>query len=120
MTLESLAGYRSVILENVSVEKLSNKNLANLTALVEKTGLGLVVTGGKSSYGQGGYYKSELEKILPVSMEMKKDVQKLNAAVVAVLDRSGSMGISVGNGKTKMDLANLACVEVVNTPESER
>ena len=71
------------------------------------------MTGGKHSYGPGGYFKSELEPVMPVSMELRQEHRKLALAIVVVLDRSGSMNASVGFGKTKMDLANLATAEVL-------
>lgn len=51
---------------------------------------------------------------MPVSMELRKEHRKLALAIVVALDRSGSMAVSVGGGRTKMDLANLASVQVLD------
>ena len=72
------------------------------------------MTGGRESYGPGGYYKSPLEPILPVSMELRNEHRKLSLAIAVVLDRSGSMAIPAGGGKVKMDLANLGTVAVLD------
>jgi hypothetical protein len=73
-----------------------------------------MMTGGKNSYGPGGYFRSPFEPIMPVSMELRKEHRKLSLAIVVALDRSGSMAAGVAGGKTKMDLANLATVQVLD------
>jgi hypothetical protein len=72
------------------------------------------MTGGRNAFGMGGYYKSALEDALPVSMELRREHRKFAMTIVVVLDRSGSMAAGVDGGKTKMDLANLGTMEVVN------
>jgi uncharacterized membrane protein len=88
--------------------------MENIAQWVTKAGAGLMMTGGKNAYGPGGYFKSPLEPIMPVSMELRREHRKLSLAIAVALDRSGSMGAPVGFGKTKMDLANLATVEVLD------
>jgi len=73
-----------------------------------------MVTGGQNSYGTGGYFKSPLDPLLPVSMELRKEHRKLSLAMVVALDRSGSMAAPVSGGKTKMDLANVATAEALS------
>ena len=46
-------------------------------------------------------------------MELRREHRKLSLAIVVALDRSGSMAVPVGGGRTKMDLANLATAEVI-------
>lgn len=63
--------------------------------------------GGKYSFASGGYFGSPVEPLLPVSMELKQEHRKLAVALAIVMDRSGSMGMSVsGTSLQKMDLAN--------------
>ncbi len=112
-TLEELAGYSAVLLENSPANLLGHIGLQNLAVWVAQSGGGLMFTGGKDSYGPGGYYKSPLEPIMPVSMELRREHRKLSLAIVVALDRSGSMAIPVPDGRAKMDLANLATAEVL-------
>src|SRR5207244_1117201 len=65
-------------------------------------------------YGPGGYYKSPIDPILPVSMELRNEHRKLALAIVVALDRSGSMAVPVSGGKVKMDLANLGTASVLD------
>jgi len=110
--LELLSQHSAVILENVPAAHVRESGMRNLAAWVQHSGTGLMMTGGKNAYGQGGYYKSALEGIMPVTMELRQEHRKLSLAIVVVLDRSGSMMAPAGPGKTKMDLANLGTAEV--------
>ncbi|HEX5400325.1 MAG TPA: VWA domain-containing protein, partial [Verrucomicrobiae bacterium] len=113
-SLEQLSQYSAVILENVPAGQIGMNGMETLASWVEDTGSGLAMTGGQKSYGPGGYYKSPLERVLPVSMEMRREHRKLNIAVVVALDRSGSMSMPAGGGRIKMDLADLGTVQVLD------
>jgi uncharacterized membrane protein len=119
LTQDSLDRYRTVVLENVAADDLGRLKMERLTQFVEDLGGGLLMTGGKRSFGTGGYFKSPLEKILPVSMELREEHRKLRVAIAVALDRSGSMTAPVKGGKTKMDLANLGTAECVRMLSSQ-
>ncbi|MDA0809823.1 MAG: VWA domain-containing protein [Planctomycetota bacterium] len=119
LTQDSLDGYRAVVLENVPAEDFGRLKMERLTQFVEDLGGGLLMTGGKRSFGTGGYFKSPLEEILPVSMELREEHRKLRVAIAVALDRSGSMTAPVKGGKTKMDLANLGTAECVRMLSSQ-
>ena len=110
---EVLGGVSGVIFENVKASSFSMESLERLKKLVGAGSLGFMMTGGKSSFAVGGYYKSEIEDALPVTMEQRNEVRKGTNAVVVVLDRSGSMQMTTAQGKTKMSLANTATAEVL-------
>lgn len=112
-SLEELSQFSAIILENIPAQQIGS-GMENISAWVTETGTGLMLTGGKNSYGPGGYFRSVLEPIMPVSMELRREHRKLALAIVVVLDRSGSMAATVGGGRSKMDLANLASVEVLD------
>jgi hypothetical protein len=112
--LRVLAGVSAVVLEDVAAAELGSAALAALARWVHDGGGGLLVTGGRSSFGTGGYFGSELAEVLPVSMELRREHRKLRLAMVLSLDRSGSMAVPVAGGRTKMDLANLAGATVVD------
>ena len=113
-SLETLSAYSSVILEEVPADRIGNTGLQLIGDWVASAGTGLMMTGGKHSYGTGNYFHSPMEEILPVSMEMRQEHRKHRVAIVVALDRSGSMSVPVAGGKTKMDLADLAAAEVLN------
>jgi len=113
-SLEDLSSLSGILIEDVPAEKIGTAAMENIAAWVRETGAGFMMTGGKNSYGPGGYFKSPLEAIMPISMELRREHRKLALAIVVALDRSGSMAVPVGGGKTKMDLANLASVQVLD------
>lgn len=111
LTKLQLDRYRAVILEDVPADHLGFLKMARLEKFVTDQGGGLMLTGGENSFGSGGYFKSPIDPILPVSMELREEHRKLRAAIAVVLDRSGSMRQGVAGGRTKMDLANLGAEE---------
>ncbi len=113
MTLDSLESYRAVFLENVAAGDLGRVRMVRLAQFVEDLGGGVLMSGGRQSFGTGGYYKSPLDEILPVALHSQEETRRTRAAIAIVLDRSGSMRAPVRGGKTKMDLANLGTAECV-------
>jgi len=110
---ESLERYRAIVLENVPAADFGRVKMERLAQFVEDLGGGLLLTGGERSFGNGGYFKSPLDEVLPVSMEMREEHRKTRLALAIALDRSGSMAVPVKGGKAKMDLANLGTVEAI-------
>ncbi len=112
-SLTRLVPYRVVILENVAAIDLPSGALGKVSRFVTDLGGGLLLTGGRASFGVGGYYLSRIDPILPVSMELKEEHRALSVAMVIALDRSGSMQAETPDGYRKMDLANLgACAAI--------
>jgi len=111
-----LENFRSIVLENIPASDLGAM-LPAIATQVRDLGTGLLMTGGNASFGVGGYYQSSLDPLLPVTMEMRVEHRKSGLALAFVLDRSGSMGMGVGNNLTKMDLANagtMAAIELLS------
>ena len=101
-----LAGSKAVILNNVPAYEMPNEFLDALDFFVTEQGGGFLMVGGKQSFGSGGYFESAVDPLLPVSMELKSEHRKLAVAMGIVMDRSGSMSMTVSSGQTKMQLAN--------------
>lgn len=108
-----LSGTRAVILNNVPAHEIPKAFLEALPFYVHEQGGGLLMAGGDRSFGSGGYFESAIDPLLPVSMELKSEHRKLAVALAIVMDRSGSMGVSVGPGKAKIDLANQGAVNAI-------
>jgi Mg-chelatase subunit ChlD len=113
-TLEELSGCSAVLLENTPASLVGHVGMQNLMAWVMQSGGGLMLTGGRDSYGSGGYFKSPLDPLLPVSTELRREHRKLSLAIVVALDRSGSMAMPTPDGRPKIQLAGLATAEVLN------
>ena len=70
-TLKEMLQYKSIILENVYRTDLPEGFLKNLKTYVKDYGCGLVACGGEDSFALGGYLDTELEKLLPVDMQLR-------------------------------------------------
>lgn len=90
-SLTALAGYDAVVLDNVSAEALGPTTMATLQVYVRDLGRGLVMLGGRNSFGAGGYLDTPLEEVLPVYMSVRDRERSPDVAMVAVVDKSGSM-----------------------------
>ncbi len=104
-----LSGTKDVVLNNVPAYGVPHEFLDALDFYVRGQGGGLLMAGGKYSFGAGGYFQSPVDPLLPVSMELKQEHRKLAVAMSIVLDRSGSMSCGVpggASGLVKMDLAD--------------
>lgn len=109
LNIEELQKYDGFIISNVSAEKLDDRFLDNLEICIRHLGKGLLVTGGSDSYALGGYYKTVLEKVLPVNMDIKTKEEDPNLGLLLVIDKSGSM--EEGQyGVSKVELAKEAAI----------
>jgi uncharacterized membrane protein len=104
-SLTSLAGYDSIVLDNVSADALGATTMASLQVYVRDLGRGLVMLGGRESFGAGGYLDTPLEETLPVYMSVRDRERSPDVAMVAVVDKSGSMADCHCTGDSR-DTAN--------------
>ena len=108
-----LTGARACIFNNVPAHQVPRDFQKALEFFVRDQGGGLLMVGGEKSFGAGGYHGSPVDRLLPVSMELKSEHRKISTALAIVMDRSGSMSAMAG-GQTKMDLANNGAVNAIN------
>ena len=109
----TLAGAKLLIFNNVPAWELPDGFLEDVRFFTKEQGGGLIMAGGQFSFGMGGYFKSPIDEVLPVSMELKNEHRKLRSNLSIVMDRSGSMGMAVKGGKTKMELANEGAAQTI-------
>ena len=107
--LAGLAAYDLVVLSDLRASDLSTSQLEALASYVRDLGGGLVLFGGDRSMGPGGYARTPIEEISPVSFDLKQEERRASLAEVIGIDISGSMGAEV-SGHTKLELANEAAV----------
>ncbi|HLF27546.1 MAG TPA: VWA domain-containing protein [Anaerolineae bacterium] len=107
-----LADYASVVLVDVPARDLSRRQMLAVQSYVRDLGGGLAAVGGPTSYGVGGYFRTPLEEVLPVEMQIKDEQRRPSLAIVFVIDRSGSMAETSG-GVAKLELATEAAARSV-------
>jgi Ca-activated chloride channel homolog len=112
-TLAEMAAYDCIILSDIPATNMTAELMHAVKSYVADLGGGLVMIGGERSLTTGGYAKTEIEEALPVSLQLEREKHLASLAMVIVVDNSGSMGMTTPSGKTKMQLANEACVEAI-------
>ncbi|MBL9038523.1 MAG: VWA domain-containing protein [Archangium sp.] len=121
LELGQLEGVGAVVLENVEAGTLGEATLHVLAHYVTIAGGGLLLTGGTHSFGAGGYRRSPVEDVLPVTLELRQEQRKAAIALSVVMDCSCSMGVTVPDGRTKMEVAAEGVVAALGllTPHDE-
>jgi uncharacterized membrane protein len=101
------AAYDLVTLSDIPAPDLAPSQIDALASYVRDLGGGLLLFGSDRALGPGGYGKTPLEDVSPVSFDVKQERRRASLAEIIAIDYSGSMSMSVGS-KTKLDLANEA------------
>jgi secreted protein with Ig-like and vWFA domain len=109
--------YDAIILQNVPYDAVTPMQQRLMVKYVHDLGGGLVMLGGPDSFGAGGWTNSDLDRyILPVSCQIPSQTILPSGALMLVIDRSSSMGASVGgSNRSQQELANEAAVLALNT-----
>lgn len=89
--LSNYLAYDAIIFDNVPGHVVGEQKMTVIEQAVKNFGVGFMMVGGKNSFGLGGYFKTPIEKLLPVEMEIKGKHQLPSLGLVIVMDRSGSM-----------------------------
>lgn len=110
--LSDLAPYDVVVLANVPATALSFDRQKALQEYVRSLGHGLVVIGGTTSFGKGGYEGSVLEETLPVRVKPRNEGKRPPAALLLIVDTSYSMDYPRG-APTRIDMAKTAAIGAV-------
>ncbi len=105
LSLVDLDGVSTLILEDVDANAVGEAGLSAIERYVGEMGGSLLMTGGRHSFGEGGYFRSKLEPALPVSLELRKDERRASVAVEMVMDSSCSMSVPAADGRPKIQLA---------------
>lgn len=114
--LLELQQYDLVVLQNVPAEGVPPALHDLLPTYVRELGGGLVMIGGPDSFGAGGWHGTKVEEVLPVALDLPERLVQPEAAVVFVLDVSGSMRRRVmGTTLSQQEVANQAAALAVRT-----
>ena len=106
---EDYLAYDAAVLVNVDHDSASAAQWQALSQAVRRLGRGLAVIGGDSSYALGGYRGTELEEMLPVTIDVRSKLDLPSLALMLVIDKSGSMSEGMF-GTTRLELAKEAAM----------
>ncbi len=86
-----LDAFDAIVMSDVARTSLSQLQMRAMASYVQDLGGGFILAGGENTYGaDGGYSKTDVERVLPITFDAKKPHQTV--AMIVVLDKSGSMG----------------------------
>jgi Ca-activated chloride channel homolog len=120
--LSELLQYDTVILDNAPGLGVSLAKMEAIEKYIRDSGGGLIMLGGDRSFGPGGYYRTPMERALPVNMDVPAKMTIPSLALVIVIDKSDSMGGYIGDasrggrpaqGTTKLELAKMASFSAI-------
>lgn len=90
--LAELQAYECLMFSNVPATAMTVRQMDLIRLYVQDLGGGFIMLGGDQAFGLGGYYRTQIEEILPVRSNFEKEREKPSLAMVLVIDKSGSMG----------------------------
>ena len=118
--LLALQRYDLIVLDNVAAYDLDPQHHELLSRYVRDLGGGLIMIGGDQSFGPGGWAGTVLEPVFPLRLDPPKELRLASAALVLVLDKSGSMNQHVaGTRTTQQRIANEAAAMAIESLRRE-
>lgn len=114
--LLGLQAFDLVVLDDVAASQIDPADQARLVEYVERLGGGLLMSGGPHSFGAGGWKGTPIEPLLPVSLELPRRLRQPRAALILVLDKSGSMAQPVAGARaSQQEIANEAAAIAIES-----
>lgn len=111
-SMEDFQIYDGIIFSDVAAYDITPDQMEMIKILVHEFGKGFMMIGGEKSFGPGGYFNTPIEEVLPVDMDFRRKKITPSSLVLALIDKSGSMSMTV-NGVEKIEMAREACKELV-------
>jgi Ca-activated chloride channel homolog len=108
--LEEMLTFDAVIFANISALDVKPEQMEMVKRYVTDFGGGFIMTGSSNSFGLGGYFKTPIEEVLPLTSRYEKEKEQPSIAMVLVIDKSGSMS---GNPVALARQAAKATVELL-------
>lgn len=107
--LNDFKQYASIILADLDATQMKESDMERIRTAVSDLGVGLIMTGGSSSFGMGGWFKTPVEEALPVYMDLRGKEKLPSLGLILVIDKSGSMSAGA-DGIDKMEMAKEAAI----------
>jgi len=118
--LIALQAYDLIVLQNVAADEVPRVAAERLATYVRELGGGLVMIGGSKSFGAGAWNGTPVETVMPVEMDLPEKLVVPSAAIMIVLDSSGSMSRPVlGGSRSQQEIANRSAAMAIKTLDKQ-
>jgi Ca-activated chloride channel homolog len=87
-----LDGYDLALIDDARADSIPAETQQLIATSVVDRGIGLVMSGGESAFGPGGWAESPLAAVLPVECVQKEEKRDPSTTLALIIDTSGSMG----------------------------
>jgi uncharacterized membrane protein len=115
-----LQAYDLLIFNNIPAELVPEATQHAIETAVKDLGLGFVMVGGPDSFGAGAWKGTPIEAMLPVQLDLPEQLVQPDAAVMLVIDNSGSMSRGVmGAAASKQEIANQSAALAIRSLDSK-
>ncbi len=81
-----MAGYDSIIISNVPAGSMRSHQMQTIARCVTDLGVGLVWVGGENSFGAGAWRNTPIERVSPISCDIKQRRVLPKGALVLIMD----------------------------------
>ena len=115
-----LDDYALVMVDDVPAAALTEAFQQRIMTAVRREGLGLLFSGGRRVFGEGGYYDTPVADVLPVEFQQRTEKKEPTVALAIIIDTSASMsGPPIGLGKqmARLSLNKLRKIDTVGVVE---
>jgi len=119
--LPTLRNYDTLVLANVSANAITAAQMRIVKTYVQDLGGGLIVIGGDKSYGTGGYNKTPLEDVLPVTSEVAPRRNIPSTAVFFIIESlESNLGIDISREAAKGAIQALSPLDEVGVSDGNQ
>ena len=119
--LPTLRAYDTLVLANVPAPAITAAQMRIVKTYVQDLGGGLVVIGGDKSYGTGGYNKTPLEDVLPVTSEVAPRRNIPSTAVFFIIESlESNLGIDISREAAKASIQALSPLDEVGVSDGNQ
>ena len=115
-----LNSYELVMVDDVPAASLPDAFQQHIMAAVRDEGLGLLFSGGRRAFGEGGYHETPVADVLPVEFQQRTEKKEPTVALAIIIDTSGSMWgrpIELGKQMARLSLNKLRRTDTVGVVE---
>ncbi len=109
-----LSKFDAVVLANIPADAISPEEQQVIRSHVHDQGAGLIMIGGNKSFGAGGWQNTEIEKALPVNMDLKSMKIEGKSGLVMIMHASEMQEGNAWQRKiAKLALEKLSPIDMV-------